>query len=164
MGKRGEAYVRRRRAAIVALVTHNTISAAAKEVGVHRSTLGRWMQEPAFARDLKAAQTTALNEVVTKLRGAAGTAIDVLIRVAENPKAADQERVRAAETLLKLALKTSDPKFVQNVQNQQINLGTPYDALTASESQAIEAAAESMRNRLESLDTRELEALTSGNE
>jgi transposase-like protein len=140
MGKRGEAYVRRRRAAIVALVTHNTISAAAKEVGVHRSTLGRWMQEPAFARDLKAAQTTALNEVVTKLRGAAGTAIDVLI------------------------LKTSDPKFVQNVQNQQINLGTPYDALTASESQAIEAAAESMRNRLESLDTHELEALTSGNE
>lgn len=82
--------------AIVALLTHPTITDAANEVGVSRRTLHRWLQDPDFQMALQAAldaQSAALGHAMA---GLAQQAVETLQAVLIDPKAPPGVRVRAA--------------------------------------------------------------------
>lgn len=88
----------RQRAAIVALMTHPTIVAAADACGVHESTLHRWLGDATFCAELQAAQARAMDGVIRALATASAAAVDVLIDKMTDGMPGDQ--IRAAALVL----------------------------------------------------------------
>ena len=76
----GEKEARTRERAIAALLTTARLEDAARECGVSKSTLCRWLQEPAFQNEFRAARSRVLEATVSRLQGAAGPAVEALVR------------------------------------------------------------------------------------
>ena len=97
---------RRHEAVIVALLTHPTISDAAKAAGVNESTVWRLMQREDFQRRYREAQETALDGALGTLQGAATRAIDTLVRNLSCGTPAAE--VGAAKTILDFTMKARE--------------------------------------------------------
>ena len=69
-----------RERAIAALLTSTRLEDAARGCGVSKSTLCRWLQEPAFQDAFRAARRQILQTAVSSLQGAAGAAVEALSR------------------------------------------------------------------------------------
>jgi transposase-like protein len=76
----GEKLSRKKNAAIAALLTQPTITAAAKDVGIDESTLRRWLKEPTFKREFRAAREDVVETAVGRLQQCAGKAVEALER------------------------------------------------------------------------------------
>ena len=90
----------RQRRAIEALLSTGDISAAAKEVGVHRNSLHRWLQEPDFQAAVREAEAKAIDELSRMLVRLGRTAVGTLAKAMSDPKAPWPTRVRAADASL----------------------------------------------------------------
>ena len=71
---------RQAEAAIAALLTASTVGAAAQRVGINESTLLRWLKEPEFANEYRAARRLVVESAIGRLQQAATQAVDALAR------------------------------------------------------------------------------------
>lgn len=90
----------KRRKAVEALLSTGEVSAAAREAGVRRETLHRWLREPAFLAEVRKAEATALDELSRLLVRLGRTAAATLAKAMSDPAAPYPTRVRAADAAL----------------------------------------------------------------
>lgn len=83
-----------------ALLTKNTVTAAAGAAGVGESTVYRALSDPVFRTALAQAEGEAVAAAGRKLTMLAETALDVVRDILTDPQAPDAVRVRAAELIL----------------------------------------------------------------
>jgi hypothetical protein len=102
----GEKRARYEEAAIAALLTAPTITAAAAEIGIDEKTLRRWLDEPEFQAAYRRARQQVLESALSKLQAATGKAVDTLVKLldGDSPNAA----CRAAALILEHAQKAQE--------------------------------------------------------
>ena len=85
------------------LVAGQSISAAAKEAGIHRSTVHLWTQKhPGFARALLAARHQRADLLLDELGGLADLALDTFRHILSDEQAPASVRLKAAMEIVKL--------------------------------------------------------------
>jgi hypothetical protein len=90
-------------ALLAALLTHAGITDAAKSVGVAERTAFRWLQEPDFQREYRAARRQVIEQALTLVQRSTGAAVATLIR---NLKAeSNAVQVAASRTRLEYSTK-----------------------------------------------------------
>lgn len=94
--------------AVVALLTEPTLQDAAKSVGVDRSTIYRWFQQPAFQVAYREARHQALSRATARLQQISSEAVEVLREVMNDQAAQPAARVGAAKTVLDMALEATE--------------------------------------------------------
>ena len=90
----------KQRKAVEALLVTGDVSAAAKETGVSRESLYRWLKQPIFLEAVREAEARALDELsrlLVRLGRSAATTLAKAMNDAETPAAT---RVRAADVVL----------------------------------------------------------------
>lgn len=90
----------KQRKAVEALLTTGEVTAAAKEVGVHRDTIHRWMKQPAFLDAVREAESRALDDLSRLLVRLGRTAAATLAKAMNDPAAPYATRVTAANAAL----------------------------------------------------------------
>jgi hypothetical protein len=91
---------RRREAAIVAMLTYDTMAKAAKHIRVAESTLYRWQRDPEFQRAYDSARLNILDLASAELKAGSLEAVKTLREVAANKRAPASARVQACRTFL----------------------------------------------------------------
>jgi uncharacterized protein YecA (UPF0149 family) len=85
------------------LVAGSTISAAANEAGVHRSTVHLWTRNhPAFSRALLAARQDRAETLLDELSDLSALALNTFRQILSDPKTPASTRLRAAMEIVKL--------------------------------------------------------------
>ena len=96
---------RKQDAAIGALLSQATISAAAESVGIGEATLRRWLKNPDFLAAYGASRREAVSQAVGQLQAACSVAVLALTDISQDVSCPASARVSAARTVLELALK-----------------------------------------------------------
>lgn len=76
----GEKRSRREEVAIAALLTEPTISDAASKSGISESTMLRWLADPRFQAQYRAARRQVVEQAVSRLQQATSDAVETLSR------------------------------------------------------------------------------------
>ena len=100
----GEKEARTRERAIVALLTAPRLEDAARQCGASKSTLCRWLQDPAFQEAFRSARRQVLEAALSSLQEAAGAAVAALKRNLGCRKASVE--VQAARAILDYAMRS----------------------------------------------------------
>src|SRR4029079_15222387 len=108
----GEKRSRKSEQLIAALLSQPSIDAAAKIVGIGNATAWRWMKDPAFAEQYRAARREAMKQTAARLQQAAREAVDCLRQVQQTGES-ESARVSAARAILEQALKAVDLEDIQ---------------------------------------------------
>jgi phage terminase small subunit len=95
-----DALTTKQRKAVEALLMTGEVTAAAKDVGVHRDTLHRWMNQPAFLAAVRDAEARALDDLSRLLVRLGRTAAATLAKAMNDPAAPYATRVTAANASL----------------------------------------------------------------
>lgn len=82
------------------IVAGRNFNDIAEDLGVHRSTVGRWRQDPAVIAAVSRARTEVLAGVVGALTTTALDSVRTLEEVRDDPEASNGDRIRAAVALL----------------------------------------------------------------
>ena len=90
----------KQRKAVEALLTTGEVTAAAKEVGVARETVQRWLNQPLFSQAVKAAEARAIDDLSRMLVRLGRTATSTLAKAMSDPATPMSTRVRAADVAL----------------------------------------------------------------
>jgi transposase-like protein len=90
----------RQQNAVAALLATGEVSAAAREVGVSRETLHRWLRQPHFLEAVRAAEAEALDELSRLLVRLGRTAVATIAKAMSDPGTPPATRVRAADAAL----------------------------------------------------------------
>jgi hypothetical protein len=90
----------RRERAVLAILENPSIDKAAETVGVHPSTLWRWLKEPEFQQELRQARQQCFWQATNGLQRVAPAAVTVLYRVMADTDAPPSSRVQAAKGVL----------------------------------------------------------------
>lgn len=90
----------RQRKAVEALLGTGEASAAAKEAGIARDTLYRWLKEPAFSQAVKEAEAKAIDDLSRMLVRLGRTATATLAKAMTDAATPMSTRVRAADVSL----------------------------------------------------------------
>lgn len=103
---------RKREIALGALLTTGSLAKAAKQAGISKATIGRWMKDPDFAAAHAAQRTRVLESATLELQDALLTAVRTLVRNM-NPKAPPSQQVRSAVAV------------IEQVRGHKLNVGGP---------------------------------------
>ncbi len=97
--RRGPRNPGRARLLVFGVASGETVSAAAKTLGIPRRTARRWAADPKFKAAVESIRTQALDAAIGRLTAGAMGAVDALVELA---KAADTDatRVSAAKAIL----------------------------------------------------------------
>jgi transposase-like protein len=90
----------KQRKAVEALLTTGEVTAAAKEAGVSKDTLYRWLKQPLFTQAVREAEARALDDLSRLLVRLGRTAAATLAKAMSDPAAPWATRVRAADASL----------------------------------------------------------------
>jgi len=90
----------RQRKAVEALLSTGEPAAAAREAGISRDTLYRWLKQPVFIHAVREAEAAALDELSRLLVRLGRTAVSTLAKAMTDPAAPYPTRVRAADASL----------------------------------------------------------------
>ena len=90
----------KQRKAVEALLATGEVSAAAKETGVSRETLHRWLKQPRFLQAVRSAEAAAVEELSRLLVRLGRTAAATLAKAMNDPATPPATRVRAADAVL----------------------------------------------------------------
>jgi hypothetical protein len=99
-GMAGKALTARQRRAIQALMTATSVVEAAKSANVGERTLYRWLKDPLFAAELKAATKAAIDATIRRMATLSVAATGTLAKVMADAEAAAGVKVRAADVIL----------------------------------------------------------------
>ena len=91
--------------AILALLEHRTVGAAAESIGVGQSTLFRWMQDHNFQRHYLQAKKRVVDQAISQLQQMCGEAVQVLKQIMMDDTNPPSTRVACAKAILGQALK-----------------------------------------------------------
>jgi len=101
----GAKFGRKKEEAIVALLSHPNIEAAARAVGIGTTTLTRWLQLPEFDTAYRKARRAAHSQSIARLQQISGAAVSVLAKIMLDANTPASVRVRAAECVINHANK-----------------------------------------------------------
>jgi hypothetical protein len=90
----------KQRKAIEALLITGDVSAAAKEAGISRESLYRWMKQPPFMTAVREAEARALDELSRLLVRLGRSAATTLAKAMSDAEVPVSTRVRAADVVL----------------------------------------------------------------
>jgi archaeosine-15-forming tRNA-guanine transglycosylase len=93
---------------LAALVAYPTKTAAAKALGIHRSTIYARLREEHIKAAYEEMRAEAIVDATDSLLTVAESAVSVLHKVANDPEVPAQTRVTAAGKILDLALKVHE--------------------------------------------------------
>jgi transposase-like protein len=96
----GDALTPKQRKAVEALLATGEVSATAREIGVSRHTVHRWLKESAFQTAVREAEGQALDELSRLLVRLGRTAIATIAKAMSDPATPPAARVRAADAAL----------------------------------------------------------------
>ncbi len=91
--------------ALTAMMTSQSVVEAAKTAGVSERTLQRWLDDPAFRKELSERQSEAVTTVTRRLVTLADQAVNTINEVLTDPDIPAATRLRAAESVLSNLLK-----------------------------------------------------------
>ena len=106
MNGHGEKLTRKQDAAIGALLSQPTISAAARSVGLGEATLRRWLKEPDFLGAYRATRRDALEHCVALLQKTGSAAVEALQQSLQ--ATSEGVRLRAACAILDYSMKGAE--------------------------------------------------------
>jgi transposase-like protein len=86
--------------AIIALMSKDSIGAAAQSIGIHANTLLRWMKELEFSKSYEQARLAAFSQSIARLQNATGSAVETLLEIMRDKKQPAALRVRTADMIL----------------------------------------------------------------
>jgi transposase-like protein len=101
--------------AIQALLTGASVKEAARQVHVGRTTVYRWLQDPAFREAYQAAKASAQASTVPQLRYLAAKALQVLDTLLDDSETPALAKVEAAKAVLDYAKRRERPATGQSV-------------------------------------------------
>ena len=96
----GQKLPRKQEQTIAALLTCDSISAAATREGISEATVYRWLKDPTFEHAYRQARKEVVQHAIGQLQRATGTAVQVLVTIMEDTAASAGARVSAARTIL----------------------------------------------------------------
>ena len=96
----GRNLTRKQTRAVEALLLTGEVAAAAREAGVARETLQRWLKQPQFLEAVREAEAGALDDLSRMLVRLGRTAIGTLAKAMNDSTAPMATRVRAADAAL----------------------------------------------------------------
>lgn len=91
--------------AIFALLSEPTLEDAAKQTGVQRTTLWRWLQEPDFRSSYMQARRLAVQRAIARTQAVTSEAVETLREIMSDKSAKGSERVAAAKAIIDYAFK-----------------------------------------------------------
>lgn len=97
-----------RESAITALVANPSIKAAASACGISEKTMHLWLNDPAFASELKKAQDATTKAAMRRVIISVNAAVSVLEEIMRDAVVSPAARVSAARTLLDSALRVRE--------------------------------------------------------
>lgn len=96
----GSKFGRRKEAAIAALLSCRTLEEAARTAGIGTTTLLRWMKNPQFRAEYRAARNAVVSQATARLQQASGAAVTTIVKIMLSADTKDSNRLRAAELTL----------------------------------------------------------------
>ena len=99
---------RLRERAVTNLLQFPTLQQAAEATGIGLRTIQLWLKDDAFQELYRKGKADLLEQATTRLRGAAGKAVIVLDKIANDTKINAAARVTAARTILELGLRAHE--------------------------------------------------------
>ena len=118
----------KQRKAVEALLATGEITAAAKEVGVARETLQRWLKQPAFSHAVKEAEAKAIDDLSRMLVRLGRTATATLAKAMTDAATPMSTRVRAADVSLSRLLQLRELATLEarvTELEQSVGIGEP---------------------------------------
>jgi hypothetical protein len=106
MSDQSESLAAKQERAFAALLEAPSIRSAAQALGIGESTLRRWLAEPAFRADYRAARRELVESDVGLLHRTAARAVAALAQNLTAPRPADRNRVAVA--VLEMTLKEAE--------------------------------------------------------
>ena len=96
----GSKFGRRKEAAVAALLSCRTLEEAARTTGIGATTLARWMKNPQFQAECRAARNAAVSQANARIQQSSGAAAATIVKIMLNHDTKDSIRLRAAELVL----------------------------------------------------------------
>ncbi len=96
----GTALTSKQRKAVDALLATGEVTAAAKDVGISRETLHRWLKHPDFIAAVREAEARAIDDLSRMLVRLGRSATATLAKAMTDPTFPPATRVRAADAAL----------------------------------------------------------------
>jgi transposase-like protein len=126
----GSQFVRKKEAAIEALLTQRNVEEAARAAGIGTQTLVRWMKIPEFQAEYREARRAAVLQTNARLQQASGAAASTLLKIMVDPSAPASTRVRAADSVLdraKYAIGIEDIEVRVAALEQAAKMAKPHE-------------------------------------
>lgn len=137
----GAKFSRRKDEAIAALLTQPSVAEAASVAKIRPQTLGRWMKDPEFEAEWRAARSAGLDQAIARLQKISGAAVTALLKVMRRDSGAPPAaRLKAAETVLRHA------KAASEIETLQARLSELERDVAASKADMAGPPAEERRN------------------
>jgi transposase-like protein len=108
----------RREQAILALLEHSSVERAAQAVGMHPSTLWRWLKQPEFQEAWRGARQQAYSQSLGRMQQAASAAVGTVFRIMTDTRASDNSRLRAAKYVLDKSASTVELDALEDLQQR----------------------------------------------
>ena len=99
----GEKFTRKQEEALAALLSEQTIAAAAEKAGIGEVTLWRWLKREDFIAAFRAARRQVMEKSMAQLQQSSWAASTTLLKLLASPS--DSVRLRAAAEILNQANK-----------------------------------------------------------
>ena len=96
----GSKFGRRKEAAIAALLSCRTLEEAARTAGIGTTTLLRWMKNPEFQAQYRAARNAVVSQTNARMQQASGPAAATIVKIMLNAETKDSNRLRAADLII----------------------------------------------------------------
>jgi hypothetical protein len=109
----GTKFGRKKEEAIAALLTQRNIEDAAAAAHISPKTLLRWMKEPEFDKQYRAARRGAVSQSISRLQQGATAAATTLLKTMIDQDVPASVRVRAAECVLNHAMKAIELEDIE---------------------------------------------------
>ena len=109
----GAKFGRKKEAAIAALLTQRNHEEAARAVGIDPKTLLRWIKDPEFDADYRAARRAAFSQSTARLQQGASAAVSTLFKLMVDGNTPASTRVRAAECVLNHAARAIELEDIE---------------------------------------------------
>ncbi len=109
----GTKFGRKQEEAIVALLTQRNIEEAAKSVGIAPNTLLKWMKDPGFDAEYRAARRKAFTQSIGRLQQASSAAVSTVLKLMIDPSAPASVRLRAADIVMERTSKAIELEDIE---------------------------------------------------
>jgi hypothetical protein len=99
--------------AIAALLTADSVTAAAHSLGLNEKTLVRWLQDGTFQRAYRQARRSLVDRAITQVLHQTTTAVEVIVAIMLDADAPMSTRLSAAKSIVDLACKTVELQDIE---------------------------------------------------